>query len=84
MSRKIYPRRIAATFCPVVSEMIEGQRVIVKTAGNQGHQHYIITASLSIYTASRLIVDLRKALRAIRAESARHLDEQVSNAEKPL
>jgi hypothetical protein len=82
---KKYARKVNANWCPVVSTEVFGQRVVVKTGESRGSEiKFKVTASMSIYTASRLIVDLRKALRQIRAESAAALDAQVAIAEKPL
>jgi hypothetical protein len=82
--RKIYPRKIQATFCPKVAAESESKRVFVSTGGFQGRQQYKITCSMSVYTARELILNLRKALREIRDDNVRSLNATVSEAEKPL
>jgi hypothetical protein len=84
MSRKRYRRKINATFCPQVTAQSESNRITVVTGGFQGLQRYDIAASMSIYTARTLILNLRLALREVRDDNVRDLNEAVAEAEKLL
>jgi hypothetical protein len=77
-------RNIKATRRPEVTASAASQRIYIKSGSDTQSTRYNITADMSIYTASRLIVELRKALRLVRDENIRELNEQVANAEIPL
>jgi hypothetical protein len=60
------------------------QRVTIHVKGFDGVADFDAEGTLETHCVRNLILDLRRALRQIRDESAKRLDSQVADAEKPL
>lgn len=60
------------------------QRVTIHVKGFDGVRDFDAEGTMETHCVRDLILDLRKALRQIRKESAERLDSQVADSEKQL
>lgn len=60
------------------------QTITIHAEGFDGTRSFMVEGSLSPHCARNLILDLRKGLRSIRDETAKRLNDCVTDSEKPL
>jgi hypothetical protein len=78
-------RKVKLSSSPEVTHSTyNGPYVTVVVTGRMGSTRIIATGELSPWCAQQLIVDLRKALRGIRADQVALMDSAIRNAEQPL
>lgn len=77
-------RKVNLRFTPEVTSNSYAGTIKVKTGSYHGETKFECTGELSMNCAAELVVKLREAMRAIRAEHMATMDRAIAKAEKPL
>ena len=77
-------RRVNLHWSPEIEALTKSQKIRVKTGSYHGSTKFECTGEMSIYCATQMIRDLRRALRKIRDDETAKLNAQVNRAEAPL
>lgn len=79
-----YTRKVELIFSPEVEALPSVQKISIKTGSFKGVTRYECAGQLSVYCATNLIRNLRRALRKIRDEETAKLNNAVTEAEGSL
>ena len=79
-----YTRKVDLVWSPEVLAVPSTQKIQIKTGSWKGETRYECTGELSVYCATNLIRNLRRALRKIRDDETAKLNNLVTEAEGSL
>lgn len=77
-------RNLGLTMTPNVTHNSFSGEVLIETGGLTGQTWVTCRGTMSMYCAAHLVVELRKALRAIRREQIMSLNSSIAKAEQDL